>query len=49
MDNPISKKFHEQWKMMTGWLTANIEKLSDDDLKQSILPGKNHGVWYSAT
>lgn len=45
MDNPISKKFHEQWKMMTGWLTANIEKLSDDDLKQSILPGKNHGVW----
>ena len=45
MDNPISKKFHEQWKFMTGWVSGNIEHLADDDLKVSFATGKNHGVW----
>ncbi len=34
-----------QYKNMTSWVNMFLKKLSDDDLKLEIAPGRNHGVW----
>lgn len=35
----------EQYKNMASWVNMNLKKMSDDDLKNEIAPGLNHGVW----
>src|SRR5262245_58268480 len=45
MENPRSQLHYKQRKIMIRWLSDIINALSDDDLKMSIAPGKNHGVW----
>jgi hypothetical protein len=46
MNNPVSKMFYDQWKMViTDWVNGMLGKMSDDDFKIEISPGKNHGVF----
>jgi hypothetical protein len=45
MNGIISRQFYEQWKITSGWISENLDDLSDDDLKHELAPGKNHGVW----
>ena len=45
MENPVSKKFMQQYELMVGWINETMKGLSDDDFKQELSPGKNHGVW----
>lgn len=45
MENITVKALHEQWKIMAGWISGNLKSLTDDEIKVSLAPGKNHGVW----
>jgi hypothetical protein len=40
-----TKLIHSQYKTMVSWVNMYLKRLSDDDLKREIAPGKNHGVW----
>jgi hypothetical protein len=41
----ISSEFYKQWKLNSDWITNNLKALSDDDLKNPLSSGKNHGIW----
>ena len=45
MENNVSKKFLEQYIMMTDWVNVYINVLDDKELEKELSPGKNHGVW----
>lgn len=45
MGNTLATAFYEQWKIYTNWINGHLSKLSDEQLKHTIAPGKNHGVW----
>lgn len=45
MDNLILPRFLQQYEMLIGWINGSLNALSDDELRQEILPGKNHGIW----
>jgi hypothetical protein len=31
--NPISQGFHNQWKIYTGWISGNLDTLTDEELR----------------
>ncbi len=35
----------KQYESLISWVNMYLTRLSDEDLKLSIAPGKNHGVW----
>jgi hypothetical protein len=43
--NPVATRFYELWLCMTAWASGYIGRLSDDDLRMEVAPGRNHGVW----
>jgi len=45
MDNPIVKRFAEQYNNLADWINIYVNRLSDDEYKYELSPGKNHGVW----
>lgn len=45
MENPIIKRFAEQYDSMADWVGMNIAPLSDEEFRWELSPGKNHGVW----
>jgi hypothetical protein len=45
MENPVSHYFLQQWRVMAGWTSGTINALNDEDLREELSPGKNHGVW----
>ncbi len=44
-DNPKSETLFHVWQLTTSWINGNLKILSNEDLIESIIPGKNHGVW----
>lgn len=45
MENPLSKKFAEQFELTVWWINDTLSRLSDNDFNLELFPGKNHGVW----
>ena len=45
MPNSIAHRFYELWQNMTQWASGYIDRLSDEEFAQDIIPGRNHGVW----
>lgn len=45
IENPISHTIYEQWLLVTNWITSILNKLTNEDLKKSLTPNTNHGVW----
>ena len=45
MDNLKASEFYKQWKIVTWWISEMLNSLSDDELKKTISPGRNHGIW----
>lgn len=45
VENPKSDTLFHIWELTISWINGSLKMLSNDDLKESILPGKNHGVW----
>ncbi|MEO6694749.1 MAG: DinB family protein [Ignavibacteria bacterium] len=45
MNNILSKKFYEQYIIMTEWIDTYINMMNDEDFETELSPGKNHGVW----
>jgi uncharacterized damage-inducible protein DinB len=45
MENLKSNEFYKQWQIVSRWISETLNSLTDEDLKKTISPGRNHGVW----
>jgi uncharacterized damage-inducible protein DinB len=45
MENKITGRYLTMFRQMRDWCNGNIDTLSDEELAQEVVPGKNHGVW----
>jgi len=45
MSNAASQKLAEHYHNMVDWVNWQIEDLTDEEMRQSIAPGTNHGIW----
>jgi hypothetical protein len=45
MENPKTDTLYRVWELTTSWINGSLKMISNKDLNESILPGKNHGVW----
>lgn len=45
MSNPKTEAIFQQWLELVNLISINLDNLSDEDLKSTILDGRSHGVW----
>jgi uncharacterized damage-inducible protein DinB len=45
MSNEKTMALYDQWKTAIGWITRNLESLTDEELQKDIIPGRSNGHW----
>jgi uncharacterized damage-inducible protein DinB len=45
MSNDKTMVLYNQWKTAIGWITRNLESLTDEELQKDIIPGRSNGLW----
>lgn len=45
MKNPRVHSYLNMYKETLHWINMFIDKLSDEDWNESVLPNRNHGIW----
>jgi len=45
MNNPRVRSYQKMFKETLHWINMFMDKLDDNDWKEDIISGRNHGVW----
>lgn len=48
MQNPRVMAYDEHRRGVVSWIDLYLGRLTDDDLREEIAPGRNHGIWLLA-